>query len=130
MVAAVEIVEIVAEAEMVATEKEITATSVDTVVIVVIAVIAVVVDSVVTVEIVAEDVEIAVVVAEEAKMEAMVVVTAMVREATLFVFQTLSTNPTSSRLLRCVDCHSLVKRKKSATSSKTSVLLNATLRST
>lgn len=127
MVAAVEIVEIVAEAEMVATEKEITATSVDTVVIVVIAV---VVDSVVTVEIVAEDVEIAVVVAEEAKMEAMVVVTAMVREATLFVFQTLSTNPTSSRLLRCVDCHSLVKRKKSATSSKTSVLLNATLRST
>lgn len=127
MVAAVEIVEIVAEAEMVATEKEITATSVD---IVVIAVIAVVVDSVVTVEIVAEDVEIAVVVAEEAKMEAMVVVTAMVREATLFVFQTLSTNPTSSRLLRCVDCHSLVKRKKSATSSRTSVLLNATLRST
>lgn len=124
MVAAVEIVEIVAEAEMVATEKEITATSVD------IVVIAVVVDSVVTVEIVAEDVEIAVVVAEEAKMEAMVVVTAMVREATLFVFQTLSTNPTSSRLLRCVDCHSLVKRKKSATSSKTSVLLNATLRST
>lgn len=124
MVAAVEIVEIVAEAEMVATEKEITATSVD------IVVIAVVVDSVVTVEIVAEDVEIAVVVAEEAKMEAMVVVTAMVREATLFVFQTLSTNPTSSRLLRCVDCHSLVKRKKSATSSRTSVLLNATLRST
>lgn len=124
MVAAVEIVEIVAEAEMVATEKEITATSVD------IVVIAVVVDSVVTVEIVVEDVEIAVVVVEEAKMEAMVVVTAMVREATLFVFQTLSTNPTSSRLLRCVDCHSLVKRKKSATSSRTSVLLNATLRST
>jgi len=121
MVAAVEIV---AEVEMVATETEIRATSVD------IVVIAVAVDSVVTVEIVVEDVEIAVVVAEEAKMEAMAVVTAMVRVATPFVFQTSSTNQTSSRLSRCVDCHSLVAREKSATSSRTSVLLNATLRST